>query len=175
LFSCWFYGILRLSPIYLFLIAQFQFSSDMRVRKRRGSGRIRTLAFNSVIYGACSVEDIGKITAAISGDVDRYAGGVIDIAGDQLTGLQLAEILTQATGRQIVYQRFPTTLLEENKFLRRNAELFDEGRAAGNADIAALKQEFGDLLSVAQWLSGPGSEPLKVALFGNGDRPLALK
>lgn len=125
-------------------------------------------------FEVIAVEDIGKIGAAVFGNVDRHAGRVIDIAGDELNGLQLAEALTQAAGRPINYQRFPNSLLEENELFRRNAELFDQSRGSGNADIAALKQEFGTLLSVSQWLSGPGAAPLKAAL-SVGDRPLALR
>lgn len=115
-------------------------------------------------FQAIAVEDIGRIVSAVFENMQRYADRVIEIAGDELTGQQLAEALTQAAGRPIAYQRFPAALLEENEFLRRNAELFSAGRGSANADISALKQEFGELTRVSQWLSGPGVMALKAAL-----------
>ena len=122
-------------------------------------------------FEVISVQDIGKIAAFIFDNMDRYAGRTIEIAGDQLTGLQLAEALTIAAGRPIAYQRFPEEVLAGNDFLARNAKLFDEGRAAANADIVALQSEFGPLLSVKQWLAGAGEASLIAALAVNY-RPL---
>jgi len=115
-----------------------------------------------------AVEDIGKIVAAIFGDIDRFAGRTIEIAGDEVSGLDLQEALSEAAGRPIVYHRFPDALLERDPFLGGNAKLFDEGRAAGNADIAGLKREFGDLLSLRDWLAGPGKASLQAALNADG-------
>lgn len=121
-----------------------------------------------------AAEDIGKIVATVFGDVGRFAGRTIDIAGDELTGLDLENVLSEAAGRSIVYHRYPDAVLEDNPFLRRIAELFDEGRASGNADIAALKREFGDLLSCREWLAGTGKPLLQSALKAD-DQPVSLR
>jgi uncharacterized protein YbjT (DUF2867 family) len=121
-----------------------------------------------------AVEDIGKIVATIFGETDRYAGCTVDIAGDEVTGLDLQKVLSEAAGRPILYHRFPDTLLESNGFLRDNAALFDEGRAAGNADIADVRRKFGDLLSLKAWLAGAGKRPLQAALEADA-QPVALR
>ena len=51
---------------------------------------------------------------------------------------------------------------------------FDHGRLAGHADILALKQEFGKLLSFDEWLAGPG-KPLLEAAMRAPDAPVALR
>ncbi|RJE82021.1 NmrA family NAD(P)-binding protein [Paracoccus onubensis] len=109
-------------------------------------------------------QDIGKIVAAVLGNTERYSGQTISIAGDELTGIEIQSAMTGAAGQPITYRRFPDALLEKNTFLRRNAELFDGGRAAGNTDIPALSKEFGKLFNLKDWLKGPGMPRLLSAL-----------
>lgn len=125
-------------------------------------------------FQAIAVDDIGKIGAQIIEHPGVYAGRTVEIAGDELTGFELADALSHAAERKITYHRFPDAVLNGNEFLRRNAKLFEEGRATGNADIAALKKEFGPLWSVSDWLAGPGKAALQAAL-ASGERPLALR
>jgi uncharacterized protein YbjT (DUF2867 family) len=121
-----------------------------------------------------AVQDIGKIVAAIFFSPSRFVGQTIEIAGDELTGIRLQESLSRAAGRPITYSRFPDSLLQENTFLGRLAELFDDGRLAGHADINKLRTDFGPLLSFDDWLSGPG-KPLLQAALGSRDAPIALR
>lgn len=120
-----------------------------------------------------AVQDIGKIVAAIFADPERFAGRTIEIAGDEVTGSELAEKFGRAAGRPIAYYRFPDSVLEQNAFLGGLASLVDDGRLAGHADMAALKQEFGSLTSLEEWLAGPG-EPLLKAAIGTKDATVAL-
>ena len=121
-----------------------------------------------------AVQDIGTIVASIFADAKRFAGRIIEIAGDEITGSSLGESLSRAAGRPIIYRRFPDNLLEEDRFLGRLAALFDDGRLAGNADIDALISEFGRLTSFDAWLAGPGKPLLETALQAD-DRPIALR
>lgn len=125
-------------------------------------------------FQAIAVDDIGKIAAKVFSNSELYAGRTIEIAGDELTGLELAEALSAAANRPIVYHRFSDALLASNNFLARNAKLFEEGRASRTADITALKREFGELWNVANWLAGPGKAALKAALAVES-QPVALR
>lgn len=121
-----------------------------------------------------AVQDIGTIVAAIFAAPDRFAGRTIEIAGDEITGADLQVSLSKAASRPIAYHRFPDSLLEENAFLGGLAALFDDGRLAGNADLAALRSEFGKLTSFDEWLNGPGRPLLENALKAD-DAPIALR
>jgi len=68
----------------------------------------------------------------------------------------MQDALSRAAARPVSYRRFPDSLLTENRYLGRLAERVDDGRCAGSADIAALRREFGDLLTLDAWLAGPG-------------------
>ena len=121
-----------------------------------------------------AVEDIGKIVAAIFADPDKFADRTIGIAGDAVTGGELQEKLSRAAGKPISYHRFPDSLLEQDAFLGRLAALIDDGRLAGNADLAALRQDFRSLLSLDQWLSGAG-KPLLAAAIQAEDATLTIR
>lgn len=121
-----------------------------------------------------AAHDIGKIVAVIFADPERFAARTIEIAGDAVTGSDLEASLSRATGRSIAYFRFPDSLFEENPFLGRLAALFDDGRLAGNADIASLRTEFGHLMRFDEWLAGPGKPLLEAALHVT-DAPLSLR
>ncbi|WP_414440760.1 NmrA/HSCARG family protein [Burkholderia sp. 22PA0106] len=111
-----------------------------------------------------AAQDIGRIVAKIFAAPERFAGRTLEIAGDQLTAESLQASLSRAAGRPIRYARFPDSLLAQNPFLGRLAELFDDGRLAGHADIPALEQEFGPLLDFDAWLAGPGKPLFEAAL-----------
>ncbi len=121
-----------------------------------------------------AVCDIGKIVARIFSDPNRFVGRTIEIAGDELTGDSLQRSLSRAAGRPISYSRFPDALLNENDFLRRLIELFDDGRLAGRADIDGLREEFGHLLSFDEWLDGPGKSLFEAAQNASSS-PIVLR
>lgn len=117
--------------------------------------------------------DIGKVVARIFAYPETFRSQTIEIAGDAVSGGQVGQAFTRAAGRPIGYQRFPDSLLESDRFLGRLANLVDEGRLAGHADLAALRQEFPGLLTLEQWLVEPGKAAFRAALQAGGD--LALR
>ncbi len=115
-----------------------------------------------------AVEDIGRIVAVIFADPITYGSKTIEIAGDAVTGRELAAAFSRAAGRPIDYQRFPDSLLQENAFLGSLARLVDEGRLAGHADLPALRHAFPGLLSLPDWLQRAGGPALTAALQAEG-------
>lgn len=115
-------------------------------------------------FQVIAAQDIGKIVGVIFNRPTQFSGRTIEIAGDEITGNALQQALTEASGKDILYQRFDNALLTENDFLGRLAAVIDDGRCAGNADLPALRNEFGHLLSLKEWLDGPGREAFRAAL-----------
>ena len=115
-----------------------------------------------------AVEDIGKIVAGVFAEPDLYAGKTFEIASDAVTGTELAEKLSRAAGRPIAYHRFPEELLQDNGLLGTLAGLVDDGRLAGNADLADLRLRFQGLLTFDQWLEGTGGILLREAMDADG-------
>lgn len=124
-----------------------------------------------------AVEDIGRIVARIFADRAAYRGRTFEIAGDRVTGDDLAAKFTRAAGRAVAYRRFPDSVLAGNELLRKLAGLVDEGPLAGAADLDALRRMHPGLLTFDAWLRGPGRAATR-ALFasgGVGDGPDATR
>lgn len=115
-----------------------------------------------------AVKDIGKIVAGVFADPAKFGSRTIEIAGDTVTGTELAEKFSRTAERPIIYHRFSDSLLEQNAFLGGLAKLVDQGRLAGNADIASLRADFPELLTVDEWLAGAGRPALLAAIQANG-------
>ncbi|WP_308816640.1 NmrA/HSCARG family protein [Pseudonocardia alni] len=110
-----------------------------------------------------AVDDIGRVAAAVFAEGDRYAGRTLELAGDELTGDELARVLSRATERPVTYRRFPVNLLDRDPLLGALARLVDDGRLAGHADLRRLDAQFGPLLRFDRWLDGPGASALRAA------------
>lgn len=115
-----------------------------------------------------AVEDIGKIVAGIFADPAKFGSQTSEIAGDAVTGAELSGQFSRTAERPIAYHRFPDSLLEQNAFLGGLARLVDQGRLAGNADVALLRQEFPRLLTMDEWLADTGRTALLTAIQADG-------
>lgn len=111
-----------------------------------------------------ALDDLGRINADILCQPERYAGQSLELSGQAITGNDLAKAFSHAAGRPIRYQRFSEALLASNAFLRRLTALVDNGVVAGVADIPALERQFGPMLTLVQWLAGPGKALFETAL-----------
>ncbi len=59
-----------------------------------------------------AVDDIGVVAAAILLDPSRVPGGAVEIAGDELTGEEIAETYAKVTGKQSRYEALPLSVLD---------------------------------------------------------------
>lgn len=115
-----------------------------------------------------AVQDIGTFVAAIFADPQRFGGATLEIASDSVIGRDLEAAFTDAAGRPIPYARIPDSVLGANPFLGKLAALVDDGRLAGNADLATLRAINPAMLTFSSWLKGPGREAFQRALGTGG-------
>lgn len=89
-----------------------------------------------------AVADIGRYGARAFEHHEEMSGRAIDIAGDEMTATAIAEVLSEATGREITHHRVPIEQVRESsEDLAIMLEWFD---AVGyDADIAGNAAEFG--------------------------------
>ncbi len=105
-----------------------------------------------------NVEDIGAFAAMAFENPDEWLGREVDLAGDELTMPEVAETMSQVTGREISYYQVPW-----NQFREQMGEEFaimyewfnDEGY---EADIEALRGVHPELMSLEQYLRSHGWE-----------------
>ncbi|WP_052077855.1 NmrA/HSCARG family protein [Rhodococcoides fascians] len=117
-----------------------------------------------------AVRDIGLIVAHIFSAPGEFRHCSLDIAGDALTGNELARHFSTALGRPIEYRRMNPSVLEQNDLLCRLAAAVDAGRLAGRADLTELRQIFPFLLRFGEWLATRDSDTIDAATrLSSGD------
>ena len=98
-----------------------------------------------------TVEDIGAVAAAAVLDPDRVAGGSIEIAGDELTGEQIAEAYQHRYDVPARYEPLPIEVLGDDADQRAMFEWFAHPPAF-RADFAATRALAPRTKTFEQWL-----------------------
>jgi len=98
-----------------------------------------------------AVRDIGKFGLQAFERHAELNGRAIDLAGDQRTMPETAQILSKATGRKITFEQVPIAeVRKSSEDYALMLEWFD--RVGYDVDIAALEKEYGvKLLKLAEW------------------------
>lgn len=108
-----------------------------------------------------AVDDIGALTAVVFGDRDKFLGQTLEIAGDELTEGEQAQILSKVIGRPV-----EVTLPNMEEGAAPNEETlamikFFNGKAY-TADIAAVRDIYPGLQNFEQYLLHNGWKDLPV-------------
>ena len=95
--------------------------------------------------------DIGLVAAEVFADSGNQLGRAIGIAGDELTGPQLAQVFTDVTGTRTEFAEQPVD--EIARFSPDLAAMYRWfGTAGYQVDIPALRRRFPGLRTTAEWL-----------------------
>jgi uncharacterized protein YbjT (DUF2867 family) len=106
-----------------------------------------------------AIRDIGAFAAIAFEHPRRYAGEHVRLAGDCLTGPQIAEAFARACGRPGRFRQLPIAQLRA--FDPEVAKMFEwmDSAEASEPDLAALRAEHPDLLTLEGWLRVTGWKP----------------
>ncbi|HET6298110.1 MAG TPA: NmrA/HSCARG family protein [Kribbella sp.] len=99
-----------------------------------------------------TAEDVGAVAAAAALDPDRVPGGSIEIAGDELTGEQIAEAYQHRYDVPARYEPLPIEVLGDDADQRAMFEWLTH-LPAYQADFAATKALAPRTKTLGQWLS----------------------
>ncbi|WP_437877137.1 NmrA family NAD(P)-binding protein [Sorangium sp. So ce513] len=99
--------------------------------------------------------DIGAIAAAVFAAPEAFAGRTLELAGDVLTGVEVAAALERATGRPLAYARIPAEALRANPLFERVVEAALKLRV--DVDVASLREIHPGLKTFATWLDEGGA------------------
>ena len=107
-----------------------------------------------------SVGDIGRFNAMVIGRREPFLGKRINISGDELTGVEMAEALSRAIGKPIAYAEQP---LEEVRAQFADMATMYEwfGRDGFSAEIEVLRRDYPEVgwVSFAQWAAAQDWSP----------------
>jgi uncharacterized protein YbjT (DUF2867 family) len=89
-----------------------------------------------------AVSDIAAVAVVVMEQRDRFLGKRFDIAGDEVSGNQVAAILSRVTGRKFSYFQVPMEMVRQRMGddAARMFEYFE--REGYHVDFAALKRDF---------------------------------
>jgi uncharacterized protein YbjT (DUF2867 family) len=95
-----------------------------------------------------AVDDIGAVAAAAVLDPSRVPAGAVEIAGDELTGSQIAAVFESVTGRPARYEALPVDVVDDDDqramfgwFAKLPAYQADRGLTAElDPDVQTLQQ-----------------------------------
>ena len=85
--------------------------------KRTEDGKLAlTLPIGDAKMAGIAAEDIGKCAYGIFKNPDKYIGQYVGVAGEHLTGQQMAEGLTKALGQPVYYNKIPASVFRSFGF-----------------------------------------------------------
>jgi uncharacterized protein YbjT (DUF2867 family) len=100
-----------------------------------------------------AVDDIGGMVAAAFAHPGKWQGRAVEIAGDELSMTELAEVLGRAAGREVEYRQMPWDKFEAQAG-REMTTMWRWFQDVGySADIGAVRQEYPRLTSFDRWLN----------------------
>jgi len=146
-----------------FLLASFYWDNFIYFGsgpKRGEDGKLAlTLPIGNAKMAGIAAEDIGKCAYGIFKKGTEMVGKRIGIAGEQLTGNEMADGLSKALGEPVVYNKVPPEVYRSFGFpgaddLGNMFQFYDEFEKELNKtrDVSMSKQLNPDLLSYEQWL-----------------------
>ena len=109
-----------------------------------------------------AADDIGAFAALAFGDPGAYAGRVLPLVGDELSGTELAAAISRAAHRDVPYAQFPAELLRQNPAFESVVAFVQ--KYTTRADVAELRRLHPGLLTFEAWLQKEGRAKLD-ALF----------
>jgi uncharacterized protein YbjT (DUF2867 family) len=105
-----------------------------------------------------NVEDLGAFAVIAFENPDEWLGREVDLAGDELTMLEVAETMSQVTGREISYYQVPWNQFRE-QMGEEFAVMYEWFNEVGyEANIPALRSEYPELTTLEQYLCNHGWE-----------------
>jgi uncharacterized protein YbjT (DUF2867 family) len=125
------------------------------VRKRIVKGKLVTPVKKDKVQQYISTEDVGRISAHILMNKEKYAGRTITIAADEMDMQSAAKTFTDVLGKPVTYSQLPGLLTRI--FL--GSDLHIMFKYVNNHDVLfvknmdALKAEFPFLTSMKEWIT----------------------
>lgn len=98
-----------------------------------------------------AVKDIGAVAATALLDPQSIPDSAIEIAGDELTGSQIAAAYAKHTGMPARYEALPLSVLDDSYDMQAMFRWFAES-AAYQADLAQVRALVPEVLDLPAWL-----------------------
>jgi uncharacterized protein YbjT (DUF2867 family) len=100
-----------------------------------------------------AVNDIGGVVAMAFAHPGKWQGRAFDLAGDELSMAELAQVFSRVSGREVRYQQVPWDEFEKQagKEMTMMYRWFQD--TGYHVDIGAVRQEYPALTAFSQWIN----------------------
>jgi len=119
-----------------------------------------TLPIGDAKMAGIAAEDIGKCAYGVFKDPGKYIGEKVGVAGEQLTGNEMAAALSTALGESVIYNKIPASVYRSFGFpgaddLGNMFQLYDEFATPLNQlrNVENSRSLNPELLDFSQWLA----------------------
>jgi uncharacterized protein YbjT (DUF2867 family) len=129
-----------------------------------GSGVISRPGDPATEVSLIAVDDIGAFAAMALMQPDAFAGQTLELAGDLLSPIEIAAVMTRVLGRPIVARELPIEALRQQNPILGALMAGLEQMGSAQADIPALRRLYPGLQSLETWLINGGAARIS-ALF----------
>lgn len=125
-----------------------------------------TAAYPTTQMQLIALEDIGQLAALAFADPERFNHQTIELAGDTLTPVQMAEAMRQTTGLDMQYEQLPMEKLRQlNPRFAKGYEILNANKTT-RADEASLRKIHPGLMTFESWLRKKGAAKIKAQAGG---------
>ena len=125
-----------------------------QVKSRLLKNKLVTPTRKNTVQQYISAEDIGKISAIIFMNPEKYYGKTLTIAAEEMDGLQVANHFSNVWDKPVSYQQLPgiITRLAMGKDLYKMFNWINKNDALFLKDLDAFKKEYPNLLTLEDWI-----------------------
>lgn len=109
-----------------------------------------------------TVDDVGAFAALAFQHPDEWLNREIDLAGDELTMLEAAQVFSRVIGEQVNYEQLAWQQFRESAGEETTTMYKWFNKVGYNADIAAVRREYPGLKTLEQYLRSNGWENARV-------------
>jgi len=125
-----------------------------QVKSRLLKGKLVIPLHKNKVQQYISTDDIGRIATRIFLNPDKYSGMTINVASEQMDGIEAAGIFSKVWSKPVRYQQLPgiITRLAMGKDLYKMFTWINNNDALFVKDLDALHREFPQLESLESWI-----------------------
>jgi len=120
------------------------------IKQQLQNGHLRMALDSEMPLQLISVEDVGALVSLAFDNPDLYVGKALEIAGDEITGNQIADIFSKVTGKAVSFEQ-----IEVDDVRAKGADFamfFDWlNRKGFSVDIGAVKKLYPEISSFKTW------------------------
>jgi uncharacterized protein YbjT (DUF2867 family) len=125
-----------------------------QVKSRILKGKLVLPVRRDKVQQFIGADDIGRISAIILSNPEKYAGRTIMLASEQMDGNQLAAVFSKVLNRNIKFQQLPMFIVRliMGKGLAKMFRWVNDNDLVIVKDIDELKNEFPEMISIEKWI-----------------------